>query len=206
MRTVAAFLILMLLSGCSGIGAIAYKLGPPEKTPALYKLGQDPAVVLVEDSRNPAAAELDSIQIAALLREDLREHKSAVLVDDSAVMKLRDSDPAAFAKMSITDIGRAVGAKQVVYVDVQRVGIEIDTGGQMVKGSIECLSRVIDVRTGMNRWPVDSPVGVPVGFETPFTAINDRMTESDVRRKLHEKVVLSVGRFFRDWQAEVEGK
>jgi hypothetical protein len=197
---------MLLLTGCSGVGAIAYKLSPPEKTPALYKLGADPTVVLVEDSHNPAAAEMDSMHIAALLRDDLREHKSAVLVDDNAVMKLRDADPAAFAKMSLTDIGRAVGAKQIVYVDVQRVGIEIDTGGQMVRGSIECLSRVIDVRTGINRWPADSPVGVPVGFETPFTAINERMTEADVRAKLHEKVVLTVGRFFRDWQAEVEGK
>jgi hypothetical protein len=201
-----ALLMLPLLTGCAAAGALAYKFGPPDMTPAKYQLGQDPTVVLVEDAHNPAAAEIDSMQIAALLRADLTEHKSAVLVDEGAVLKLRDADPAAFAKMTIGEIGRAVKAKQIVYVDVQRVSIELDTGGQMVKGTIETMCRVVDAQTGINRWPVDSPSGTPVGFETPFTAINERMTESDVRRKLHEKVVLSIGRFFRQWSADLEGQ
>jgi hypothetical protein len=190
--------------GCSLLSAAAYKLGPPPTTPAQYKLGPDLAVVLVENSRNPSPTEVDARQIAALLREDLAEHKSAVLVGEHAVLRLRDRDPAGFAKMSITEIGRAVGAQQVVYVDLYRVSVEIDSGNQMVRGMIEASVRVIDVRTGSNRWPKDMTQGVPIGFETPFTDIGSQMTDASVRRVMHQKLVRTIGRLFRDWVPETD--
>ena len=204
MRPLVLSTLLLMLVGCGPVGAIAYKILPPETTKAKFKLGQEPTVVLVENSRSPGENEVDARQIMALLRLDLIEHKSAVLVPEYAVLRLKDADPAKFAKMSITEIGRQVDAKQVVYVDIIRTNIEVDYGGQMVKGSIETTCRVIDVRTGMNRWPIEVPQGIPVGFETPQTQITERMTESDVRRRLHDQVVLTVGRFFRDWVSETD--
>jgi hypothetical protein len=196
--------IWLALGGCSLLGGLAYKLSPPATTPAQYKLGIDPAVVLVENSRNPSQTEVDASLVAALLRDDLARHKSAVLVEQHAVLRLRDRDPAAFAKMSITEIGRAVGAQQVVYVDLHRVSVEVDSGNQMVRGAVEASVRVIDVRTGANRWPQDVPQGVPIGFETPYTDIGRQMTDASVRRVLHEKLVRTIGRLFRDWVPETD--
>lgn len=196
--------LLLVLGGCNVLGLVLHKVTPPPTTPAKHKLGEEPTVVLVENSRNPGENEVDARQIAVLMREDLTKHKSAVLVDDDAVLRLQDRDLSAFRKMPITEIGRQVGAKQVLYIDLQRVSVEVDTGGQMVRGQLEALVRVIDTRTGVNRWPSDAQMGYPIGFETPFTAITQRTTESEVRRSMHDQLVLQVGRLFRDWVAETD--
>jgi hypothetical protein len=190
--------------GCGLVGILLHKVTPPPTTHAKYLLGVEPTAILVENSRNPGETEIDANQIAALLREDVKKWKSAVLVDDDAVLRLRDRDLSAFRKMSIPEVGSQVGAAQVLYIDLQRISLEFDAGGQMVRGQFEAFVRVIDVRTGVNRWPADAQQGYPVAFETPFTEVTQRLNETDIRRRMHEQAVLQIGRFFRDWVAETD--
>ncbi|CAN5567906.1 hypothetical protein BH10PLA1_BH10PLA1_09770 [soil metagenome] len=192
----------LLLAGCNVIGAIAYKVTPLPKTPAKYKPDQDLAVVVVENSRNPGASEIDAQQIAMLVADELRKNKVVPLVDDSAVENLRDQDPKAFKKMSLPAIGRGVGAKQVIYVDLSRVQIEAAVADQMIKGSVDATVRVIDVHSGNLRFPVEAAQGWPVSMETPFLTVDEKTDETSLRRRLHDGLAISIGRLFYDWTNE----
>ena len=61
--------------------------------------------------------------------------------------------------MTIPAVGRAAGAKQVLYVNVRQYAVEGTVAGEMTKGSGELTVRVVDVKTGANRWPTDSAAG-----------------------------------------------
>src|SRR4051812_10680622 len=111
---------LLLLTGCNAVGAIAYKIGPPPRTPAKYKPAKELAVIIVENYRNPSASDVDSEQLARLIADELRNNKVVPLVAENAIQQLRDADREKFRAMTIPALGRAVGAKQVIYVDLVR--------------------------------------------------------------------------------------
>jgi len=195
-------LVLVSLAGCNAIGAIAYKVSPLPKTPAKYKPYPEMGVVVVENSRNPGASEIDAQQIAALVSDELRKNKVMPLVEDNVVNDLRDKDPKVFKTMALAAVGRAVGARQMVYVDIGRIVIETSVADQMVKGTIEATVRVIDTKTGVVRWPSESVQGYPVSIDTPLLAVDDKMTEQGLRRRMHEYLAISIGRLFYDWTNE----
>jgi hypothetical protein len=192
--------LLLTLAGCNIVGAVLYKVSPPPKTPARYKPVQETAVIYIENSRNRGANEIDNEQLARLLGDELRANKVVPLVADNAVNQLRDRDPAAFAKMTVPEIGRAVGAKQVIYVDLSRIFIDVDDTDQMVRGEMDASVRIIDARTGQNRWPEDAQQGWPVSFSTPFAPLASGTTEAGYRRKMHEAMAQRISHLFYDWQ------
>ncbi len=197
-------LFLLLLSGCSAAGALIYKVTPAEKTPAVYTPAQELSVIVVENSRNPAANEIDCQQLARLIADQFRKYKVVPLVDDNALNQLRDRDLKAYRAMSIAEIGRQVGAKQIFYVDLQRSSVELAAGDQMVQGSIQSTVRVIDVKSGQTLWPTDAAAGWPLGMETPLIEISDKVTESGIRRNMHDAIAVRLGQLFHPWTVDDE--
>jgi len=197
-------ILLALLAGCNAVGAIAYKLGPPPRTPAKYKPAQELAVIVVENYRNPSASDVDSEQLARLIGDELRNNKVVPLVAENAVQHLRDVDREKFRAMTIPAIGRAVGAKQVIYVDLVRSSMEVAVGESMVRGSMDATVRVVDATTGQTRWPSESQQGWPVSVQSPFTTVDEKASETAFRRKMHESMALQVSHLFYDWLNDFE--
>jgi len=191
--------------GCNAVGALSYKLGPPPMTDAKYVPQKDLAVVVVENFRNPGSSEIDSEQLARLIADEFRKNEVVPLVDDNAVSNLRDKDPKKFHTMSIPAIGRAVGAKQVFYVDLQAMVIDMAVGENLYKGSMNTTVRVVDVESTHNRWPTDAQQGWPVNLQTPLTQTDPSLTEGKIRRQMNESMAINIAHLFYKWYNVDEG-
>jgi hypothetical protein len=155
------------LSGCQAIGAVGYKLFGEGKDPAEYTPPKDqPMLVLVENYEHPQDIEQPSEQLAGLITDKLKEQKVAPMIEQEKLLALREERPAEYARMKITDIGRAMGAKQILYVNLKRCSVEGAIGSEDLRGSIDATARMIDVDSGQTKWPV-------VGDGKDFTATTD---------------------------------
>src|SRR3954447_18162243 len=104
-------MLLLIASGCNDIGFIADKLGPGD-TPAKFVPPKWTMVVIAENWHNPTGTAIDSEELAEYVYDDLRRHDVVPLIDPSAVTELQ-SKRSDFSKMSISQIGKTVGAQQV---------------------------------------------------------------------------------------------
>jgi hypothetical protein len=201
-RHVSAFILLtscLSLTGCLvAASAIHHKLVGPPPVPAQYVPQQEPMLVLVENYR--ASGNADGEMLARHLMSELEEHKVAPLVPLDALYALRTDKGDAYRKMSMAAIGRETGAKQVLYVDVQQSNIGAPPGSDLLKGRIAVQIRVVDVDTGVTRWPTEDTEGVPLAYETPLPRADVTTTEAMVRQHMHEEMAVRIGRLFYKWK------
>ena len=200
----AAILALMLLPlvGCATVGMVAYKLSGPEPVPAKYTPAKELTLVLVESFENPSAHVVDAQRLTAQISIDLERQKIVPLVDVDRLQALRDRDPAAFRKMTIPSIGRAVGAKQVLYVNI--VELSHETDGTVMRGRTTTMSRFIDTGTGTTLWPTDFAQGFPLNMETPYVRLELDPTGDGVRGRLVREMSDAITKLFYKW-TPVEG-
>jgi hypothetical protein len=187
------------LTGCLvAASAIHHKIVGPPPVPAQYVPQQEPMLVLVENYR--ASGNADGEMLARHLMSELKEHKVAPLVPLDALYALRTDKGDAYRKMSMAAIGRETGAKQVLYVDVQQSNIGAPPGSDLLKGRIAVQIRVVDVDTGVTRWPTEDTEGVPLAYETPLPRADVTTTEAMVRQHMHEEMAVRIGRLFYKWK------
>jgi hypothetical protein len=192
----------MMLSGCNYGGALLHSVEGPKEHKAEYLPPKEPMAVLVENYSNGSGARLDADQIAAFLSGELKLNHVAPIVAAAKVYELRVSDPARFHAMSIAAVGKAVGAKQVLYVDVQTSTIEGPTGGESMKGALTGRVKVVDVKTGETRWPADSEGGYPLEYATPWLNHSPETNEMTMKEKLNRSVADTIARLFYTWKEE----
>ena len=206
----ALFSILYLLSstfvfashgGCTVAGVIAGKVAGPPPVKAQYAPPKDkPMLVLVENYRNPAATAVDGQHLALRIEEELRRHGVAPVVGADKLDAVR-ADPA-YAKMTIPAVGRAAGARQVLYVNVAKFSVENTVGGEMLQGRTEMAVRVVDAATGATRWPTDSPTGYPVAVQTPWVRRGEGANESTLRDQMCRRAAYNIVKLFRKHSPE----
>ena len=194
--------LLLAAAGCSSAGALAHKFIGPPPIPAQYKPAKEPMLVLVENYRNPSAAMLDARRLAMVLGDELRRYDVAPVVSPRRLDAV-ESVPG-FASMSIPAVGRAAGAKQVLYVHVGRFGVESTVGGEMIKGSADMTVRVVDAATGDSRWPVDAG-GHPVAIQTPWLRRGEGADEASLREQMSRRAADYIVKLFRKHSVEDEG-
>ncbi len=185
---------------CQAVALAIYKLSPPPKVPAKYVPKKEPMLVLVENYENPSVTYVASQQLTAALRTDLERNKVAPLVDADKIVELRDMNPDAFKKMSIPQLGKSVGAKQVLYINLQSLNVEGD--GVMVRGVAQGQVKIIDVTTGQTLWPTDLAAGYELLLQTPFARVEERSTEQNVRNQLVTGVSDQVSKLFYKWTVQ----
>lgn len=201
---VAMTALLLLVGGCNVAGAVQYAAMGPPATPAMYKLNKVPTLVLVENYEAPSAAALDSDRLAMLLSRELQTHRVAPVVDPAALAALREQKPRDFGSMRISEIGQAVGAEQVIYINLIRSDVEQTAG--LLKATLSARVKVIDAKTGRLLWPQDSAEGYPVGHETPMIRPEETVTAETVRAKMIDTIALKIGRMFYNWKPEYAGQ
>jgi hypothetical protein len=191
----------MFASGCNAAGALWYKVAGAPPVPAKYEPIKQPTLVLVENYRNPALTEFDADRVARAVNDDLKKNDVAPLIDHDQLLALRDADPDKFRSMTIPSVGRAVGAKQVIYVDLIESEVQGDASRGVVRGKTAARVRVVDVETGQTLWPVDAQAGAQVGSKVPYA----ELTESSAN-EVHDVMLTSlseqIGRLFHKWKPD----
>ncbi len=190
----------LFLSGCTAASAIQYKLAGPPAVPARYVPAKEPMLVLVENYR--ASGGSDAEMLARHLMAELKQHDVAPLVPLDTLYALRTDKGDAYRKMSMAAVGRETGAKQVLYVDVQQSSIGAPPGSDLLKGRIAVQVRIVDVETGITRWPTEATEGIPLAYETPLPRADVNTTEPMVRQHMHHEMAIRIGRLFYKWKPQ----
>jgi len=188
--------------GCAAAGVVAYKFSRPDAVPAKYTPPQEPMLVLVENYASPSTNYLDSQRLAAQLALDLTNNKVAPLVSVDPLYALRDQDAEAYKQLTIPDLGRRTGARQVLYINI--VDLTTPTDGLMMQGNANVLVRVIDVATGNTRWPIDFAEGYPVSVQLPLVRADDSNTDIKVRSAVVRNLSDQIAKLLYTWRP-VEG-
>lgn len=199
---VALMSLVLALGGCKLAAALSYKaFGPPE-VPAKYVPDQQPMLVLVENYRRPSAAAPEAEHLSRFLMNELEEHEIAPVVELSALDRLRDARPSEYAGMKIPAIGRAVGAGQVLYVDLLEAGVERAPGGEMARGRVAARVRIVDTEKGQTLWPNDQAEGFSVFHETRYRLLRGDVTESTVRQEAYTAAADRIIGLFRKYRPD----
>jgi hypothetical protein len=188
------------VGGCAAAGVVANAF--PQYEQAEYVPRHEPMLVLCENYRDPGATYVDADQLEQFLAHELTAHDVAPVVGADKLADLRGARPGEFAKMSVTDVGRAVGASQVLYVSMERSGVYVAEASEMLKGSAAARVKLIDVASGATLWPSDAPDGRFVGVESPMVHTSETVTAASVRTGLQRALADKIAKFFYKYEKQ----
>ena len=197
----STLLLCGFVAGCNLVGAAAYKITGPPKVQPQYKPAATPMLVLVENPRQPSAASIDADLVARYLSDELSVNHVAPLIDPARLQALRDAQGSDFAKLSITAIGRQLGAEQVLYVQLASNSITRVVGDEGVQGSATARVRLIDAKTGQTLWPADLSNGAELTAATSIGTDN-AASAMDLRQHLYRDLASQIARLFYAWRPE----
>ena len=103
-----------------------------------------------------------------------------------------------FIRWKIQEIGRQLGAKQVLYVTLDSIGVQSTGGSEMMRGMGSARVKVINCATGQTQWPEESTGGFPVNFESKLLTPQQEVTYEQARdgTMRHFHGGLSISRLF----------
>lgn len=194
-------------TGCNAVGAVLYKTVGSLPVEARYVPEQVPMLVLVE-RYNQSSGGTSIVDTEVLTREvskQIARHEIAPQVDATTALDLRSQDPAAFSKLTISQIGGKLGASQVLYVNVLQSEVQSPEGSSMVRGTMAARVKVIDVASGRTLFPVDLANGYPVSVETSPQNVRAGTTPESVRGLMARQLAEQIGRLFRKYQPDTDG-
>ena len=195
MRIVGLFACL-LLSGCNIVGAVGDKIFGPGTNPAEYTPPKDqPLLVLVENYHRPGDLQQPSDQLAALITDRLSQNKVGPMISTEKLVAMRTERAGDFGKMKIPDIGRALGAQQVIYVNLKRCDMEGIIGSNDIRGSVAAAVRVVDVASGQTKWP-DVGDGKEFTSSSAYTRKDARDTEETIRNAMLDDLADTIAILF----------
>jgi hypothetical protein len=197
-----SYVCLLTCSGCNVIGAVVAKTAPEPKIMARYAPAKEPTLILVENYANPASLRLESDAVVRHLVEELTAREVAPLIEPEKAENLRQKNVTAYRKMPLDAIGRELGAKQVIYVDLVRFEVERAMASELLSAEAEARVRVVDTEAGEVLWPLDSGGGFPVSVKLDPQRVEARAGDADVRRQLHAILADHVAKLFYDWRGE----
>jgi len=198
---IVSALLLAWVSGCAAVGAVGYKVMGPPAVEAKYIPAMEPMLVMVENYRGSSG----SVQDQALdryLEGLLAAHHIAPLVDATKLRELRRSRPD-YRSMSVSAVATAIGAKQVLYVDVVQNTVEPLLGGESLRGQASVRVKVIDGQTGETRWPGDMGEGYPVESSVQW-GTSDVRSESELREAVLAPLADKIAKLFYKWKPDEE--
>ncbi|HZL35566.1 MAG TPA: hypothetical protein VFC78_09675 [Tepidisphaeraceae bacterium] len=190
------YVCLAAISGCMPLAALMSKVTPEPVKPAQYAPKTDNMLVLVEDFQNPASIMESAEEMDRQIAEALIANKAAPIVNPDLLTELRTAKAEEYRKMPLPAIGRAVGAKQILYANVVQFATDSGVGNQMLKAHAEARVRIVDTATGQTRWPLDAAGGYPVTVDIPFAPTGADLNETTIREKLSRQLSDKIARLF----------
>lgn len=188
-----------LVSGCNTFGVVANDIGGTPEVAAKWTPSKAPTLVLVDYYSTSPNGDLECDRIGQYLMDDLAQNNVVPVLDFSRLTSLRDRVGESYRKMSIAAIGRAVGAKQVIYVNLRSLYSDVVMGSDTVKWRAAANVTVVDATTGKSLWPIDLAGGHPIAAETDYIPGNANHDDILARDGLDRNVARQVGDLFHNW-------
>jgi hypothetical protein len=185
-----ALLAGIVAGGCNYLIPAAYLIEGPPKEPARYELPQRKTAVYVDDRANRMTR--------ASLRIAVGEEVGTLLLQQALVPEVVSSrDSVAYARradtsdkqVSIRKIGEAVGAEQVIYIDVDEYRLSAD--GATPRPAAIVHVKVIDVASGARLWPDGTDEGERMIVRTREQSL-ELYNSSAGRRRVEEELAKQV--------------
>jgi len=192
-----------MLAGCGAAGVIASRTTGSTVNAKYVPNKTDTMLVLVESYGLSLDSGIETQHMTLVLRKTLTDSKIATLVDQQALERLKDAGPQQYTPMTIADIGRRVGARQVLYVNIWRSEIVKPPGSGQMCGHMNAIVKIVDSSTGDTRWPADAPSD-DVQITTNWTPQNADTTEDSLRAKMADEMAEDIGKLFHDYHPEQE--
>ena len=188
-------------AGCQALGVLTYKIFGPAAVPAKYVPDKKrPMLVLVENYQHQSSGAAASDLLGQYVARELQTYKTAPIIPPEKLQALRDERGEDFRTMSITAIGQAVGAEQVLYVQLQSSDVTPLAGGESFSGQSAATVRVVDVANGETLWPSDLTAGYGVSASVKLGATAKSV--QDVRLALNQQLAGEISRLFRKWKPD----
>jgi hypothetical protein len=191
----------LLGSGCAALGVAAYKISGPPSVPAKYTPPKTPLLILVEDYRNESSVHEQADLLSQHLVQEIDAHEIAPVVPLDKLQDLRDARRTDFRDLSITAVGEAVGAKQVLYVQLQSSDVNPISGGEGFSGQTIARVKIVDVPSGRTAWPPDMTEGHLVGATAAIGSSNGRNPMA-VRQGMYTQLADQVAKLFYKWKPD----
>jgi len=159
-------------SGCNIASAVDALTRPDPVVEAQYELLPEPTVILFDDYRS-------SIVTPVRLRRDIAEEATVVLMENLDfqgmispldAMRLAQKLDTPEKQAAIHEIGKGVGAEQVIYVTPVRFSIPAIAGTADPSAAFRV--KVIDVKTKSRVWP-DEDAGGSTGWPVQVAISRD---------------------------------
>lgn len=208
---VLAAAALLAAGGCNMAVPALYVVQGPPKRPAMYTLPTDRKLVVFIDDRQNI---INRLQLRAMLGDDIsNELRRMKLVNDvvsgreliAYVRKVETSTK----RVSIEELGDAVNAEIVVYVEMD--GFALSPDGATPKPVASAFVKVVDVKAKERLFPPmgGDPKGQPVQSELE-TQMPDAFRTSAQRRRmedmLEKKLADDIAKLFYEYEPKNFGE
>ena len=189
--------------GCYAAGALAHvAFGAPD-VDAQYDPPKKPTLVLVEDFEDPDAPAAEADSVARTVGDRLHAHADLVVIDPDKVVPLRTEEAGRFHDLSAAAVARAVGAEQVVYVNLVESETSPDPSGAAVHATATARVRVIDATTGNVLWPAGQPRGKVLTAKMEYDRA-DSPQGAGMRGEMLDQLSDSIAKLFYKWKPDTE--
>jgi hypothetical protein len=191
----------LLTGGCEALGvALHQAIGePPVK--AQYVPPVASTLILVENYRSPDEMQIDGDQIAHEVSDELKKQTKLEIVDPAKLVPLREDDPGKYRSMNIQTLGKTLGAKQVIYVDL----IESDVNRDPTAGAVHAVAtarvRVIDTQSGNTLWPADASHGKEITESIDFDPVDGSHAVA-MHTEMLAKLSSKISKLFYTWKPD----
>lgn len=162
---ILAFACLASIPGCNIATPIAYAIHGPEKVMPAYTLDQNlRTVIFVDDPSSKIMQRRLRYAISERATKELLAKRVLVDMIDPRGVLTAASNERHGEQMSITDLGKSVGADIVIYAVVTKFSLSPETGSYLPQAELRV--KVIDVAQGKRIWPSD-PAGQLISIQIP---------------------------------------
>lgn len=210
--------VVCVSTACEQGAVLVSAIKGPEKIEPLYDLEDVPTLIMVDDPKhllnNPGLAR----QIATTAIHYLKFHEAlpnATFIEPKELAKLEAEFGDRWASTPIDEIGRRLGAEQVVHATIKSAQFHVADTLYRPEASIEV--KVINVTDGRRAWPEASiladpqrmPPGYLIQIKENYQSRDSRYigdsTPDDLARRMADEAGLRLARLFYSWQPDGPG-
>ena len=207
-----------VLSGCSAAAVAVSAVQGPEKVSPQFELPDRTTLVLVDDPDRLLENAGLSRQVGSTAVYYLKTHGAlteAGFVEPRDIARLEALLDREWPRTPIDEIGRRLGAQQVIHAKVTSVAFVTDDGAFRPHASLE--AKVIEVETGRRLWPSRSPLDDPadaapgvvvssqLAADPGRTARDNSQPMSEVGRRLADQMGMDLAQLFYTWRKAEPG-
>lgn len=205
--------------GCEGPAAVMDAFQNGEPVAALYILPDVRTVVVVDDPKNfmgnpGLVRQIGTTAVHFLRHEQALETAEFVEPRDIALLEARLDEK--WTSMPIAEIGRRLGAEQVIYARIKQVTMHV--AGNVYRPEAVLDVKVLQSADGKRLWPNATALPDPekaapshtltiqMKYETRDSRYFGDATPDDLARKLAERIGQELAQLFYDWRRPPAGQ